>query len=236
MSITIGDALLNYKIKIGDTLLNYKIIDKYIITYIEEYNTDLDTNLNNIFNGIFPHYASRSLEYSNVCGGNAKFICKNLKISGLTLGLGKIIITEWVTRNENAIKQIESVYGSMAYGESYHALVYLIIEKTYHVAIETTSCVPYKLQFYVGSNESEFEKIIKTCYQCSNFKISLDCEKSWTDIAYSSGGKKTKKLKNKKNEKTKKRKQKMGVLNQKRCKKIFQETELCVLNGSASIR
>jgi len=73
MSITIGDTLLNYKIN----------ENKYIITYIEEYNTGLDTNLNNIFDGIFPHYETRSLSYSNVCGANAEFICKNLKIPGL---------------------------------------------------------------------------------------------------------------------------------------------------------
>jgi len=222
MSITIGDTLLNYKIN----------ENKYIITYIEEYNTGLDTNLNNIFDGIFPHYAKSSLSYSNVCGANAEFICKNLKISGLTLG--KIIITDWVTRNDKVIEQIVSVYGpiGITIGASYHALAYLtvIIEETnYYVAIETTSCVPYKLQFYVGSNQSEFEQIIKTRYQCSNFKISLDCDKSWMDIAYSSGGKneKTKKRKNektkkRKNEKTKKRKnEKMGVLNEKRCKSIF---------------
>uniref|UniRef100_A0A6C0K331 Uncharacterized protein n=1 Tax=viral metagenome TaxID=1070528 RepID=A0A6C0K331_9ZZZZ len=217
MSITIGDTLLNYK--------NNE--DKYIITYIEEYNTGLDTILNNIFDGIFPHYETSSLLYSNVCGANAEFICKNLKISGLTLG--KIIIRDWVTRNDKVREQIVSVYGpiGISIGASYHALAYLtvIIEETiYYVAIETTSCFPYKLQFYVGSNQSEFEQIIKTRYQCSNFKISFDCENKWYNIR---GGKKqkTKKQKNKKtkNKKTKKqktKKQKMGVLNEKRCKQF----------------
>jgi len=205
MSITIGDTLLNYKINES----------KYIITYIEEYNTGLDTILNNIFDSIYPHYAKRSLSYSNVCGDNSEFICNNLseylKISGLTLG--KIIITDWVTKNDNVRKQIVLVYGpiGVTIGASYHALAYLtvIIEETnYYVAIETTSCVPYKLQFYVGSNQSEFEQIIKTRYQCSNFKISFDCEKSWIDIAYSSGGKKTKKRKNTKTQKHKNKKRK----------------------------
>jgi hypothetical protein len=210
MSITIGDVLLNYKIN----------DNKYIITYIEEYNTLLDTYLNNIFNSIFPHYATRALSYSNVCGDNAEFICKKLNKTGLEAG--KIIIADWTikiwdTKNDELIKTIESVYGPIGFtiGESYHALAYLtvIIEETnYYVAIETTICVPYKLQFYVGSNKEEFEKIIKTRYQCSNFKISSDCDESWSDIAYKSGGKnkKTKKQKTKKqkNEKTKKQKTK----------------------------
>jgi hypothetical protein len=210
MSITIGDTLLNYKIN----------EDKYIITYIEEYNAGLDTILKKIFDRIFAHYEKGSLSYRNVCGVNAEFICKNLKISGLTLG--KIIINNWVTINDKVIEQIESVYGDidMNIGVSYHALAYLtvIIEGTnYYVAIETTSCVPYKLQFYVASNQPEFEQIIKTRYQCSNFKISFDCEKDWEEIASSSGGKKTKnkKTKKQKNEKRKNKKtknQKMGVL------------------------
>jgi len=208
MSITIGDTLLNYKINES----------KYIITYIEEYNTGLDTILNNIFDSIYPHYAKRSLSYSNVCGDNSEFICNNLseylKISGLTLG--KIIITDWVTKNDNVRKQIVLVYGpiGVTIGASYHALAYLtvIIEETnYYVAIETTSCVPYKLQFYVGSDQSEFEQIIKTRYQCSNFKISLDCDKPWWEISRGGKNEKTKKRKNektkkRKNEKTKKRK------------------------------
>jgi len=208
MSITIRDTLLNYK--------NNE--NKYIITYIEEYNTLLDTYLNNIFHSIFPYYNIRALSYSNVCGDNAEFICNKLKKTELEAG--KIIITDWVTKNwaiknEELIKTIESVYGPIGttIGASYHALAYLtvIIEKTnYYVAIETTICVPYKLQFYVGSNKAEFEKIIKTRYQCSNFKISFDCDKSWQDIAYNRGGKnkKTKKTKKQKNKKTKKRKQK----------------------------
>ena len=237
MSITIGDTLLNYK----------KNENKYIITYIEEYNTLLDTYLNNIFNSIFPHYDTRALSYSNVCGDNTEFICNKLKKTGLEAG--KIIITDWVTKNwviknDELINTIESIYGpiGITIGASYHALAYLtvIIEETnYYVAIETTICVPYKLQFYVGSNKEEFEKIIKTRYQCSNFKISFDCYKSWNDIAYNLSGGKTKKQKNKKtkkqknkktknkkqknkktkkqkNKKTKKRKQKMGVLIEKK--------------------
>ena len=220
MSITIGDTLLNYKIN-GD---------KYIITYIKEYNTGLDEYLNIIFESIFPYYQVEALSYSNVCGHNAEFICKNLKLSGLTLG--KIIITDWVPENYKLLEKIESVYGpiGLSIGASYHALVYLIViieETQYYVAIETTSCVPYKLQFYVGSNPEEFEEIIKTRYQCSSFKLSFDCDKSWIDIAYSGGKKRKTKNKKRKNEKTKNKKtkkqktKKMVVLNKKRCKKII---------------
>ena len=204
-------------IAIRDTLFHYKNNEnKYIITYIEEYNILLNTYLNDIFDSIFPHYDTRELWYSNVCGANTKFICNKLKKTGIEAG--KIIITDWVTENDELIKTIESVYGprGITIGASYHALVYLtvIIEETnYYVAIETTICVPYKLQFYVGSNNEEFEKIIKTRYQCSNFKISFDCDKSWFDIAYNRGGKnkktkKRKKTKNEKKQKTKNKKQK----------------------------
>lgn len=198
-------------IRIGEIILNYKTNEKkYIVTYIgADYNEALDTYLNKIFNGIFPFYNSRKLEYSNVCGANAEFICQNLKIDGLKLG--KIIITEWVERNHENLERIESLYGpiGITIGASYHALAYLevIIEKTkYFVAVETTICETYKLQFYVGSNIDEFETIIKTRYQCSEFKISFDCKQSWMDIAYSGGRKRKMNTKRQKNKKTKKQK------------------------------
>jgi hypothetical protein len=200
MSITIGDTLLNYKTS-GD---------KYIITYINpHYNVVLDTYLDNIFRDIFPFYNSSKIVHSNVCGANSEFICKNLKIDGLTLG--KIIITDWVIKNDEKIEIIKSVYGpiGITIGASYHALAYLEVTiegTTYYVAIETTSCIPYKLQFYVGSDKGEFEKIINTRYQCSNFKISFDCDKDWIAIAYRGGKKrKTQKRKTQKR-KTQKRK------------------------------
>ena len=97
MSIAIRDTLLNYK----------KNENKYIITYIEEYNTLLNTYLNSIFNSIFPHYDTRELSYSNVCGNNTEFICNKLKKTRIEAG--KIIITDWVTENDELIKTIESV-------------------------------------------------------------------------------------------------------------------------------
>lgn len=171
-------------VTIGNTVLNYKTNkDKYIITYIgESYNVDLDAYLELVFNSIFPYYTSNKLAYANVCGANAEFICNNLIMVGLTPG--KIIISSrnWVEKNDEILEIIASVYGpiGITIGASYHALAYLevIIEETkYYIAIETTSCIPYKLQFYVGSNEYEFETIIHTRYQCNDFTISFDCKK-----------------------------------------------------------
>jgi hypothetical protein len=203
MSTTIGE------ITIGDTLLNYKTNEqKYIITYIRDYNPHLDTFINKIFDSIFPHYHSGYLSYGNVCGANAKYICNILNKKELISG--KIIITDWVTENSEIIDTIESVYGSIGntIRAHYHALVYLtaiIGETTYMVAIETTQCRPYQLQFYVGSNPEEFDKIIKTRYQCNNFKMSDICDKDWMAIAYN-GGKKRKLSTKKRKLSTKKRK------------------------------
>jgi len=201
-----------HSVSIGRTELKYRLNeDKYIVTYINRVHTEeLYSTIDTIFNVIFPYYNSRKLEYSNVCGANAEYICDNLKIDGLTLG--KIIITDWVIRNKNHLDIIRGVYGPIIFtiGASYHALAYieLTIEKiTYYIAIETTICTPYKLQFYIGSSKEEFETIIHTRYQCSDFKITFDCKKSWMDIAYPSmhGGKKSKrKMKNKKRRHTRK--------------------------------
>jgi len=178
---------------LGDTL-NFKTVgQKYITTYISDYSEAVDTILDRVFNAIFPFYESRKVIYSNVCGANAEYICKHLKIDGVELG--KIIITNWKRRNVEVFQLIASVYGPIrvTIGASYHALVYLEIiidgDAKYQVAIETTICEPYKLQFYVGTNEEEFEKIIQTRYHCFDFKISYDCEKKWEDIAYRGGRK-----------------------------------------------
>ena len=173
MSIIIGDISLNYKY--------YK--DRYIITYIKEYeNQFLDNYLNNLFKNIYPHYKLNNLSYSNVCGSNVVFICNHLKIYGLNPG--KIIITEWVSTNNKIIKKIEDVYGDTDFtiDASYHALAYLKVsienkQTPYYIAIETTSCYPYKLQFYVGMDENELKTIIMARYQCSEITISFDCEK-----------------------------------------------------------
>ncbi len=167
-----------------------------------------------IFDRIFPFYNSRKLFHSNVCGTNAEYICKTLKIDGLKIG--KIIITDWVKsiyQNKENLQSIESVYGStlLTIGASYHALVYLeitIMEKKYYVAIETTICEPYKLQFYLGNSEAELKRIIKIRYQCNDFKISFDCEKSWDDIAYNGGKRKTNKMRKNKQRKKKQTKKK----------------------------
>ena len=202
MSITLGDKTLHYETN----------ENKYIISFITAYNEGLNAYIDIIFNKIFPLYNSRKLEYLNVCGANAEFICKNVKIDGIKFG--KIIITEWVTRNRENLQIIESVYGKtiLNIGATYHALVYLEItfeDKIHYVAIETTICEPYKLQFYIGTNEEEFKTIIQNRYQCSDFKISFDCEKNWIDIAYRGGKRnKTKKIKHNKTKENKNKKKK----------------------------
>uniref|UniRef100_A0A6C0KY84 Uncharacterized protein n=1 Tax=viral metagenome TaxID=1070528 RepID=A0A6C0KY84_9ZZZZ len=218
--IKIGnDTLLDYKTV---TLLNYKIYEnKYIITYVEEYNEALNIYLYNIFQHLEFYYQIGKLSYSNVASDNAKFICENLKINGVTT-LGQIIISDGVIKNDE-IKTIESIYGNicLTIGASYHALAYLkvsIEETEYYVAIETTICDPrYRLQFYVGSNENELENIIKIRYQSNNVRISSEFDKNWYD-----GGKnektKTKKTKTKKT-KTKKTKTKKTKTKKTKTKK-----------------
>jgi hypothetical protein len=128
---------------------------------------------------------------------------------------GKIIITKWNENiGDNVKDNIKLVYGEIGNtigvsNSSYHALAYLTfyIEGTqYHVAIETTLCNPYKLQFYLGSSDDEFNEIIKARYQCEEFKISDECYKHWMEIRDNKGGK-NEKTKNKK-QKTKNKKQK----------------------------
>jgi hypothetical protein len=74
MSIILG------KIQLGDTLVNYKTNSyEYIITYIKDYNIKLDEVLKFISYRIKYYYDKSYLEYSNVCGKNAQYICNNLK-------------------------------------------------------------------------------------------------------------------------------------------------------------
>jgi hypothetical protein len=227
-------------IDIGGNSLNYKINgDKYITTYISDC-PELDEFIDKIFKIIFPFYtSSNKLQYSNVCGANAEFLCKTLKIDNIKNG--KIIITDWMNRNEEYLKVIESVYGpiGMTIRASYHALVYLevsIKEATYYIAIETTICRPYKLQFYVANNleEEEFNTIITTRYQCTNFKRSFECDKSWIDIAYDypKGGKKTNKkpksFKSRKNKtKSRGRKQSCRISRNKTSKRVNGKKNMC---------
>jgi hypothetical protein len=140
------------------------------------------------------------LTYANVCGANAEFICNNLKIDGFAVG--KIIITEWVGGNKDVKNTIQTIYGPIGntIGACYHALAYLktTIGTKYYIAIETTICTPYKLQFYIANDLNKFGNIITTRYQCTDFRISFDCDKLWNEIAYGRGGRKrTKKGKKK---------------------------------------
>jgi hypothetical protein len=208
MSITLGSNTLNYTTN-GD---------KYIITYISADCNPVLRYIDTIFNSLFPHFEASRRYSSNRCGELAEYVCKHLvksiheelKIDGLMIG--KIIIINWVEENEEFLEIIKSVYGRIGttIRAHYHALAYLeipIAEKRYCVAIETTLCEPYKLQFCVGSDYNELENTIKIRYQCSDFKISFDCDKNWYDIAYM-GGKKRKKRKQRK---TKKRRSKRNT-------------------------
>uniref|UniRef100_A0A6C0EAV5 Uncharacterized protein n=1 Tax=viral metagenome TaxID=1070528 RepID=A0A6C0EAV5_9ZZZZ len=203
---------------LGKTLVNYKTISSnYIITYITKYNINLDDLLQEIIYKISAYYPNH-LVHSNVCGKNAEYICNNLissmkfmknKVREVTTG--KIIITKWLKLDDDVKKNIELVYGEIGttIGSSFHALAYLTFyfERTqYHVAIETTLCIPYKLQFYVGSSADELNEIIKARYQCEEFKISYECHKYWMDIRDNKGGKNEKTKKQKKQKKQKKRK------------------------------
>jgi hypothetical protein len=204
-------------IKIGDTQLKLKTKDKkYIITYVNEYDEQLDTLLDTIFNELSQYYRNGGLNYDKVCDANAKFICQNLKIEKI-LTIGKIIITDWIRPiKEEYINNIRTVYGSTTLrigGAAYHALAYLevfIDENIYYVAIESTVSKPFKIQFFVGTNETvvgknetEFESLIKTCFQCKSFKISFECDKLWYMIAYQKAGKR-KSRRNRKSKKGKK--------------------------------
>lgn len=208
-NINTVEGIASIAIVIGDTTLFCKTVEsKYIITYIDEYDTDIDDDIERIFDAIFRLYDSNKLAYANVCGANAEYICKNVKIPGIKLG--KIIITNWINTIEENINTIESIYGpiDITIGASYHALAYLEITKNgkkYYVAIETTSCNPYKLQFYIDADENNFTNIIKTRYQCIDFICSFECDKIWWEIARV-GGKKSKKQKSRNKKPCKRRK------------------------------
>ena len=200
MSITIGDVVLNYGYnKFGDIITSITVDPNGPLEpFIKQIKRIL--NISPITRGMAD------------CGGNSEKICKKLK--GIIEGtVGKIIITEWVKPINKTNNEIfDAVYGDMpfAIGGSYHALVYLeiIIEGIqYYIAIETTSC---NLQFYVESNPERFEIMIKTRYQCREFKITDDCDKPWMDFI--SGGKQ----KVKRTIKNKKRKVKRTIKNKNR--------------------
>jgi hypothetical protein len=181
---------------IGDKTLSYKIDEsrKIIITYMNDYDPVIDNYLNNIYQQIIPYYPN-NLAYENTCGPNSKYICKNLNIDELKMSVdekikkGIIVITDWIKdKKHQSIRSIESIYGIntvMTIGCTYHALGFLKIimdSKTFYIGIETTSDRPYRLQFFVGTTITEFEDIIKTCYQCTKFYVTYDCEEIWHNV------------------------------------------------------
>ena len=216
-----SDIQEHKEVTIGSDKLLYITKDnRYIITYISDYDNSLDTYLENLFTQIFSFYSSGHLNHSNVCGVNSEYICKNVKINQHKPG--KIIITDW-NNNETSdiLESIQAVYGEteLSIGATYHALSYFentINSKTFYIAIETTICEPYKIQYYVGNTKDELKEIIQIRYCCKSFKISDDCEKSWTDIAYNGGTKNLqKKRKSSKSKKFSRRKTKRNKRNTK---------------------
>jgi hypothetical protein len=203
MSLTIGDITLYYKTD----------RNKYITTFLSQYDERIDADLDKIFNVIHSYYETYSIKHSNTCGDNAQYVCKKLIMENVKVG--KIIITKWLHNYGKNLLSIEEVYGRIVGSSSYHALVYLEItidEQKYYIAIETTICKPYKLQFYVGSDFNELKTIVTTRYQCSTFGISFICNEEWYDIDDIDdnpiiGGKK-RKTKRKTNKYRKQRKQK----------------------------
>jgi len=191
---------------LGDTILYYRENSyKYIITYISSYDSDITIYLGKIYDKINNLYDYKRFQYPTSCGKNAEYICKNLKMTGVKVG--KIIITAWKkNKKEVDLRTIESIYGKIGItiNSSYHSLVYLEIKIKdihYYVAIETTSYTPYRLQFYIADNYSNFSTIIKERYQCNSFDISFECDKYWFNIANKSkisGGKSKKTRKSKK--------------------------------------
>ena len=210
-SVDIGENKLFY-------ITNAK---KYIISFIDESlqdNLDINKTINIIYDTIIPSYTNYDrmmLEYGNTCNANSQELCNKLKrylVNRVQIGnIGRIIMYEYPIINESVKTQIATIYGTSEYwsqGSINHALAYLeiiISDETFYVAIETTSRNPYQLQFYVATTKEKLIEIISIRYPNEELKISFDCNKSWNEIMFSSGGKKQKtKTKGKKQTKSKK--------------------------------
>jgi len=176
MEITIDDL----------KLLCTPIESKYIITYISDILTpEVFALFEEIFTSIFPLYSSGKLEYKNVCGPNANYICKNIIIRETSFRKIHITNKNWKKPvNWDTIEYLNTIYGLdrwTAIGAAYHALPYIEIiidTKTYYIAIETTNCSKYKLQYYIGGSAEELKKILTARYQCLDYQIIGDCEKT----------------------------------------------------------
>ena len=209
-------------VDIGENKLFYITnANKYIISFVDESlqdNLDINKTINTICDTIIPFYKNYDrmrLEYGNTCNANSQELCNKLKgylVNRVQIGnIGRIIMYDYPVINESVKTQIATIYGTSEYwspGSINHALAYLeiiISDETFYVAIETTSRNPYQLQFYVATTKEKLIKIINIRYPNEELKISFDCNKSWMEIMFSSGGKKQKtKPKDKKRTKSKK--------------------------------
>jgi len=176
-------------LRIGITNLYYNIYrtreTRYIITYISEYPIALDSKIYDIVDLIRPHYKTTNIAYSNVCGPNTEYICSNIHIPEVRFGV--LSIYDWMPEYNKNMKIIELIYGNPNYsiGATYHALSYAKIRidtNILYVAIETTICHPYQLQFYVGNTMEELTTIICERYQCTKFYITFDCNDWFRNI------------------------------------------------------
>jgi len=174
---------------LNEIVLKYLINkNKYIVTYIYYYDDSVNFYLDRAFNYIYSLYSIGVLQYSNVCGDNVENVCKKLNINGINVG--KIIITDWIIdQNKKDLDTIKLIYGPIicTINASYHALVYLEIivnNNITYAAIETTSCYPHKLQFYIGKTKEELSTIVKLRYQCNDYYISYKDGKKIMDIVY----------------------------------------------------
>ena len=177
--------------------------DTYIVTYTTDYpEDDMDYVLELLYDDFSLLYKKKILGYGNVCGTNAENVCNILiekdaiNYRGLLKEKGKIIITDWdYSKPATNIDTISSVYGRQAFviQAHYHALAYVEINlfddpsKYFYCAIETTSCVPYKLQFYIGNSKEDLREILKIRYQCNDVNFTK-CDTPWHK--FRKGGKK----------------------------------------------
>lgn len=125
-----------------------------IRAFIDKYGNDI----NNL-------YTCGVAKHSNVCGDNSEAICTLLNTKSQKAIANKIIIREF--------KEVTSLPDKRVFGECrmtmrsvlYHALTRVVIS-TLYCALETTIKVDNTfLQIYVGKDEAELNRIIRTRYQ-----------------------------------------------------------------------
>ena len=180
---------------------NYKPYgNQFIVGFLDSYEEELTPILYMMYETIKPHYTCciigkpGKLRYSNVCGANSMHICNevrfNFEDTGFSYKKQKILIHDehWLTDDiiTKANREIiEKVFGNTygVIGASYHALAHFTLtneRKKYYIAIETTICKPYQLQFYIGKSKEDLTEILTTRYLCSDYFLTSNCN-AWFD-------------------------------------------------------